>query len=237
MDVFVYFNLHPNHFQGYEHGHPLKKVFSYEAPAEGTPRTLADQAFRAFNAPPELIPEAYQEITKDYRRVGLRSLSVGDALRIGETWLVCSATGWIELDQAPRIEPVPDAPVDLLVVTPAGDVEDYVVEADPGGLVTARGILEALYDQIGCTTVDVVALSPEIDMWVDDEGALKPQLRVNQLASYIATRHGLPFQLYVGTVVFSGGPDSRGDTTFLGKPARDRLMALIDELRSIPWGL
>lgn len=174
MDVFVYFNTHPNHFQGYEHGHPLKKVFNYEAPEEGKPRTLADQAFRAFNAPPELIPVAYQEIVHNYRTVGLRSLSVGDALRIGETWLACAATDWIELEQAPRIEPVPDAPVDLLVVTPAGDVQDYVVEADAGGLVTSRGILEALYDQIGCTHVDVVALSPEIDLWVDDEGALKP---------------------------------------------------------------
>jgi uncharacterized protein DUF3846 len=129
-----------------------------------------------------------------------------------------------------------DSPTDLLVVTPAGEVRDFVVEVDPGGLVTSRGILEALYDQIGCTHVDVVALSPEIDMWIDDEGALKPQLRVNQLASYIATRFGLPFQLYVGTVVFAGGPDGDGNTTSLGKPARDRFMALTDELRSIPWG-
>lgn len=129
-----------------------------------------------------------------------------------------------------------DAPVDLLVVTPAGEVRDYIVEADASGLVTSRGILEALYEQIGCTKVDVVALSPEIDMWVDDEAALKPQLRVNQLASYIATRFGFPFQLYIGTVVFSGGPDARGNTTPLGRPAHDRLMALIDELRSIPWG-
>lgn len=127
-------------------------------------------------------------------------------------------------------------PVDLLVVTPAGEVRDYVVEADAGGLVTSRGILEALYDQIGCITVDVVSLSPEVDMWVDDEGALKPPLRVNQLASYIATRHGLPFQLYVGTVVFSGGSDTEGNTMPLGKPARDQLMSLINELRSIPWG-
>ncbi len=160
VDVFVYFNLHPNHFSDYEHDHSLKKVFSYTAPEEGEPQTLADQAFRAFNAPPELIPETYREIVNNYRTVGLRSLSIGDALRVGETWLACAATGWIELEQAPRIEPMPDSPVDLLVVTPAGEVRDYVVEADHGGLVTSRGILEALYDQIGCTHVDVVALSP-----------------------------------------------------------------------------
>ncbi|MGB3437771.1 MAG: hypothetical protein WBA97_03370 [Actinophytocola sp.] len=68
---------------------------------------------------------------------------------------------------------MPDTPVGLLVVTPAGEVRDYLVIANTSGLVTARSILEALYDQIGCTTVDVVALSPEIDMWVDDEGAFE----------------------------------------------------------------
>lgn len=129
-----------------------------------------------------------------------------------------------------------DAPVDLLVVTPGDGVWDYTVEPDEAGRVTARAVLAMLYELINCTAVDVVALSPEIDMWVDDEGALKPQLRINQLASYIATRFGFPFQLYIGTVVFSGGPDAQGDTTPLGKPARDSLMTLIDELRSIPWG-
>lgn len=62
MDVFVYFNLHPNHFLGYEHGQPLKKVFSYEAPEEGEPEELADQAFQVFNSPPELAPVAYRDI-------------------------------------------------------------------------------------------------------------------------------------------------------------------------------
>jgi hypothetical protein len=236
VDVIVYFNLHPNHFLDYEHGQPLKEVFSYMAPEAGEPRELADKAFQAFNAEPELASDAYREIAQDYRAAELRSLSVGDVLRIGETWLACAATSWIELEQAPRTVLVPNSPVDLLVVTPAGEVKDYVVEADAGGVVTSRSVLEALYDQIGCTTVDVVALSPEIDMWVDDEGALKPQVGINQLASYIATRFGLSFQLYVGTAVFSGGPDAEGATRPLGKPERDRLMALIDELRSIPWG-
>lgn len=73
-------------------------------------------------------------------------------------------------------------------------------------------------------------------MWLDDEGALKPESRVNQLASYIATRFGLPFQLYLGTAVFTGGPDVRGNTTPLSKPARETLLGLVDELRSIRWG-
>jgi hypothetical protein len=132
---------------------------------------------------------------------------------------------------------VTDSPIDLLVVTPAGEVRDYVVE--PTGNVwktRTHAVLRALYDQIGCTAVDAVGLAADVDMWVDDEGALKPQLRVNQLASYIATRYGLPFQLYVGTVVLAGGPDDDGNTTSLSKSARETLLALVAELRSIPWG-
>jgi hypothetical protein len=44
---------------------------------------------------------------------------------------------------------------------------------------------------------------------VDDEGLLRNQ-RVNQLASYVATRLDRPFQLYVGTAVFSAGTVAAG---------------------------
>jgi hypothetical protein len=130
---------------------------------------------------------------------------------------------------------VTDASIDLLVVTPAGEVRDYVVE--PTGNVwrtRTHAVLHALYAQIGCTAVDVVRLAADVDMWVDEEGALMPHLRVNQLASYIATRFGYPFQLYVGVVVFSGSADRRGDTTSLSRASRETLLALIAELRSIP---
>jgi hypothetical protein len=131
---------------------------------------------------------------------------------------------------------MPDDLIDLLVVTPSGQVWDHSVTPDETGRVSTRAVLEMLYDLIGCTAVDVVRLSPEFDMWIDDEGALKPQVRVNQLTSYIATRFGYPFQLYLGVAVFSGGVNDEGDTMSLSKPARDTLLALIDELRSIRWG-
>lgn len=125
-------------------------------------------------------------------------------------------------------------PIDLLVVTPDGEVRDEVVPAGETWLITASSVLQALYEQIGCAAVDVVRLSPDTDMWVDDEGLLTARPRINQLASYIATRFGRPFQLYVGTVVFTGGADKAGYTLPLSPAARQVLMDLIDELRSIP---
>jgi hypothetical protein len=101
VDVTIYFNTHPDHFLGYEPGHSLQRVFSYTAPTTSELFRLADEAFHAFNAPPELVLPVYRDIAKDYRAAGLRSLSVGDLLRVGHSWLACAATSWIALAEAP----------------------------------------------------------------------------------------------------------------------------------------
>jgi hypothetical protein len=100
-NVIIYFNLHPEHFFGYECGHPVEKVFSYEAPSTSDLMELADEAFAAFNAPLELLAEPYRVVAEDYRALGNRSLSVGDVLKIDESWLACASSGWVELEQAP----------------------------------------------------------------------------------------------------------------------------------------
>jgi hypothetical protein len=99
--VDVYFNLHPDHFFGYEHGHPVRKAFTYDAPTTSGLIELADEAFAAFNAPLELLAPAYRKIAEAYRAAGNRSLSVGDVLQIDGTWLACASVGWVELDHAP----------------------------------------------------------------------------------------------------------------------------------------
>lgn len=99
--VIVYFNMHSDHFLGYEHGHPLEKVFSYEAPTTSGLFRLADEAFHAFNAPSELVLPVYRPVAEAYRAARLRSLSVGDVLRVGDSWLACAATSWIALAEAP----------------------------------------------------------------------------------------------------------------------------------------
>jgi hypothetical protein len=124
--------------------------------------------------------------------------------------------------------------IDLLVITPAGELRDHSVPAGESRLITASNVLQALYELIGCSSVDVVRLTPEIDMWVDDEGLVKAHPpRINQVASYIATRFGFPFQLYAGTAVFSGGADKAGYTLPLSAAARQALTDLVDELHGI----
>jgi hypothetical protein len=100
--VIVYFNTHPDHFLGYKHGHPLEEVFSYEPPTLSGTFRLADEAYHAFNAPLELVLPSYRTIAEAYRAAGRRSLSVGDVLQIGGSWLACAATCWIALTEPHR---------------------------------------------------------------------------------------------------------------------------------------
>lgn len=127
-----------------------------------------------------------------------------------------------------------DPPFAALAVTPGGEVWDYRVIPDRNGRVTTTAVLEMLYERIDCRTIAVVRLTPKISMWLDEEGAMKPKLRVNQLASYIAARLGFAFELFVGVVMFTGAVDRRGSMEPLSDEARETIASLVAELRSIP---
>lgn len=99
----------------------------------------------------------------------------------------------------------------------------HVVTIDLEGAVTeqvwdapdteARGAL--LRKAVG-GCFDVVALSKNLDMWVNDEGLyLYP---VNVVATGVARRFGLTHQPFFGPAVFTGGINRRHGTT---KPLGD----------------
>lgn len=76
------------------------------------------------------------------------------------------------------------------------------------------GTLATLHLAIHCQTVDVVSLSPDLSMWVDDEGMINGA-EVNALATLLARLAGFTHQPYFGTAVITGGADTEGDTTGL----------------------
>lgn len=76
----------------------------------------------------------------------------------------------------------------------------------------------------GC--VDVVALSSDLDMWINDEGLLVGLL-VNILATGIAALHGMTHQAYVGTAVFTGGTDAEGNTLPLSEEQVQLLLSYV----------
>lgn len=88
-------------------------------------------------------------------------------------------------------------------------------------LVVMRAVLR-------CDRVDVVALTTELDMWIDDEGLYNHP--VNAPATFLARRYGFTWQPYHGPVLLTGGADADGDTLPL---TRDKLMALLAAISDI----
>jgi hypothetical protein len=76
--------------------------------------------------------------------------------------------------------------MNALVIDLDGNVRD--VEIADGDL------LRALYRLIGCRTVEVVELSPDITMWLDEEGMLVEFPMINHKATYLAQRFGFVHQ-------------------------------------------
>lgn len=88
-------------FDGYRPGQPLVPVFAYDAELAdgGMPELLliAEQAFEAFNADPEMLTGRQRDLATQYRALRLRSLSAGDVVRAGDTALACDHIGFREV--------------------------------------------------------------------------------------------------------------------------------------------
>lgn len=107
-----------------------------------------------------------------------------------------------------------------LLITPEGDVKEL-------GLPDAtRDRLQLLYQEIGCSTVDVVRLTTGIDMWVDDEFLYNFD-EPNIPATLYARRFVPGDPVYRGPVVLTGGGDDQGETLPL---TRDKLLAILRQL-------
>jgi hypothetical protein len=96
--VVVHFDTHEDHWGGYVPGHPLAEVFTYDTAVSADPLEIAEDASRMFNAPPEILDEVQRTIASAYRSQRIRSLSVGDVLRVGEVWLACERAGFAEIE-------------------------------------------------------------------------------------------------------------------------------------------
>jgi hypothetical protein len=102
--------------RGYNPAHQLQHVFTYPAiepelfanTPEGD-KGVCEQAFYLFNAPEECMATRERNLARDYRGLGLRSLSVGDVVFVqrGDSLrgYACDAMGWQQLDNEPKLLP------------------------------------------------------------------------------------------------------------------------------------
>lgn len=93
---------------------------------------------------------------------------------------------------------------------------------------TTSGTLDHLRTALG-GWVDVVSLSPTLDMWVNDEGLING-MEVNQVATALARTYGLAHQPYAGPAVLTGGADAEGNTCPLSESQVRLLLTLLGEL-------
>lgn len=109
MKVTVFHNIakddlgRPLGFFGYETGHQMVQVFTFDADTSGH-LAAAERAFHLFNVGDDPSYGIPSNIAVEYRARGLRSLSVGDVVVINDTTAyACASMGWTEIpDFAPR---------------------------------------------------------------------------------------------------------------------------------------
>ncbi|MFD0269554.1 DUF3846 domain-containing protein [Streptomyces sp. NPDC127106] len=109
-----------------------------------------------------------------------------------------------------------------LLITPEAEVIPVDLPSDSGDRLTA------MYSLMRCDQVDVVALTDQLDMWLDDNGLYTQP--VNPMATLLARRFGRTYQNYHGHVLLTGGADDEGETLPLD---RDKVLAVLATLADL----
>lgn len=109
-----------------------------------------------------------------------------------------------------------------LLLTVDGQLVEINIPAESGKQLTV------MYAVLRCRAVDVVAVTDQVDMWIDDEGLYNHP--VNPWATALARRYGWTWQPYHGPVLLTGGADEDGNTVPL---SLDKIRGLLAALGDI----
>lgn len=102
-----------------------------------------------------------------------------------------------------------------LVIHPDGTIVEVNLNAGADHLALMR-------EHLGCRLIDVVALTSQLDMWIDDEGLYTQP--VNPVATALAVHHGFTWQAFHGPVLLCG-VNSDGDSVDLDAAQMRGLLA------------
>jgi len=111
-----------------------------------------------------------------------------------------------------------------LVIHPDGTVVEVNLNAGADHLALMR-------EHLGCRLIDVVALTSQLDMWIDDEGLYTQP--VNPVATALAVHHGFTWQVFHGPVLLCG-VNSDGDSVDLDA---DQMRGLLAQLMDVAEAL
>ena len=96
----------------------------------------------------------------------------------------------------------------VMAVDPAGGVHELV-------LGSGAAQVDALHRMVGSDVLDMLVVTPQLLMWMDDRGAVNGSA-VNSVATdLVSTAPRLRNQVVRGTVVLTGAADPSGNVTSL----------------------
>lgn len=75
--------------------------------------------------------------------------------------------------------------------------------------------------------IEAVTLSPNLTMWVNEEGLFRNDLSVNPVA------YAFYSQPIIGDIVFTGGTDSKGDTIGLSEAEARLIRTVVKSCRTL----
>jgi hypothetical protein len=107
-----------------------------------------------------------------------------------------------------------------LVIHPDGKITEVNFQPDGNHLALMR-------EHLGCSLVDCVALTDQLDMWIDGEGLYTQP--VNPVATALARHHGFTWQPYYGPALLCG-VNADGNSIDLDTA---QVRALLTQLRDV----
>lgn len=99
---------------------------------------------------------------------------------------------------------------------------------DTDGTVTAVDVpATKIASHLGCRTIDVVALTDRLDLWLDDEGLFTQEF--NPVATALARRYGFVWQPYHGRALLCT-TTNEGDSCNLTTEQLHAVLATLEDL-------
>lgn len=115
---------------------------------------------------------------------------------------------------------MPTQTAQSLVITPEGEFRRINLAG------SSRDRLNQMYEQLGCDLVDVVRLTTNVDMWLDDEGVYSRE--PNLVATALAQHFGYVYQPYFGPVLLCSSNADGDSVDLTGDQVEAVLRTLLD---------
>ena len=114
-------------------------------------------------------------------------------------------------------------PKTAVIVTTKAEVS--VIDIADGSLKKLQSAVDGLIQPIN--------LDADVTMWVNEEGLLRNDLEMNDIATSLYAQMYEITNPIIGDVVFTGGTDEEGETLGLADDYVDAIYALVDNYKQV----